>query len=117
VLRARTDAGSGEPPSPWCHLAWILSTAVVGILRGITSWPGAIFGLPRPSSTLLKLDFRSASHLGLLDVVFAFLFVDLFDNVGTLVGVCEQAGFMRDGKIPGVGRVCWRMLWGQLSDL
>jgi len=54
---------------------------------------------------LPQLDFRSASHLGLLDVVFAFLFVDLFDNVGTLVGVCEQAGFMRDGKIPGVGRV------------
>src|SRR5262249_49391088 len=85
-------------------LLGILSTAVVGILRGITSWPGAIFALPRPSSTLLQLDFRSASHLGLLDVVFAFLFVDLFDNVGTLVGVCEQAGFLRDGEIPGVGR-------------
>jgi AGZA family xanthine/uracil permease-like MFS transporter len=37
--------------------------------------------------------------------LFAFFFVDLFDNVGTLVGVCEQAGFVRDGKIPRVGRV------------
>ena len=36
--------------------------------------------------------------------MFAFLFVDLFDNVGTLVGVCEQGGFMKDGKIPRVGR-------------
>ena len=36
--------------------------------------------------------------------MFMFLFVDLLDNVGTLVGVCEQAGFVKDGKIPRVGR-------------
>ena len=41
----------------------------------------------------------------MLDILFALLFVDLFDNVGTLVGVCEQAGFVRDGKIPRVGRI------------
>jgi len=41
----------------------------------------------------------------LLEILFAFLFVDLFDNVGTLVGVCEQGGFIKDGKIPRVGRV------------
>ncbi|MGA9758323.1 MAG: NCS2 family permease, partial [Candidatus Sulfotelmatobacter sp.] len=39
------------------------------------------------------------------EILFAFLFVDLFDNVGTLVGVCEQGGFVKDGKIPRVGRV------------
>jgi len=61
--------------------------------------------MPHPSSTFLKLDFRGATHLGLLEILFAFLFVDLFDNVGTLVGVCEQGGFMREGKIPRVGRV------------
>jgi AGZA family xanthine/uracil permease-like MFS transporter len=41
----------------------------------------------------------------LLEIMFAFLFVDLFDNVGTLMGVCAQAGFVKDGKIPRVGRV------------
>jgi AGZA family xanthine/uracil permease-like MFS transporter len=41
----------------------------------------------------------------LLEILFAFLFVDLFDNIGTLVGVCEQGGFIKDGKIPRVGRV------------
>jgi len=41
----------------------------------------------------------------LLEILFAFLFVDLFDNVGTLVGVCEQGGFVKNGKIPRVGRV------------
>lgn len=86
-------------------LLGILGTALVGIVRGITGWPEAIFALPHPSSTLLQLDFRGASRLGLLEIMFAFLFVDLFDNVGTLVGVCEQAGFIKDGKIPRVGRV------------
>src|ERR1700677_3896431 len=86
-------------------LLGIFGTALLGILRGITSWPTAIFSMPHPSSTFLQLDFRGASHLGLLEILFAFLFVDLFDNVGTLVGVCEQGGFIKDGKIPRVGRV------------
>ena len=60
--------------------------------------------MPHPSSTFLQLDFRGAIHLGFLEIMFAFLFVDLFDNVGTLVGVCEQGGFIKDGKIPRVGR-------------
>jgi AGZA family xanthine/uracil permease-like MFS transporter len=83
----------------------IVGTTVLGILRGLSHWPAAILSLPHPSSTFLKLDFRGASHLGLLEILFAFLFVDLFDNVGTLVGVCEQGGFIKDGKIPRVGRV------------
>jgi AGZA family xanthine/uracil permease-like MFS transporter len=85
-------------------LIGILGTTLLGILRGIAHWPTGILSLPNPGATFLKLDFRSAVHLGLLEILFAFLFVDLFDNVGTLVGVCEQAGFMRDGKIPRAGR-------------
>jgi AGZA family xanthine/uracil permease-like MFS transporter len=86
-------------------LIGIVGTALLGMLRGISSWPSAIFSMPHPSSTFLQLDFRSAIHLGFLEILFAFLFVDLFDNVGTLVGVCEQGGFIKDGKIPRVGRV------------
>jgi AGZA family xanthine/uracil permease-like MFS transporter len=86
-------------------LIGIVGTTLVGILRGLSHWPSAIVAWPHPSSTLFKLDFRGAIHLGLLEIVFAFLFVDLFDNVGTLVGVCEQGGFIKDGKIPRVGRV------------
>ena len=86
-------------------LLGILGTTALGIARGISAFPGTLFSMPHPSSTLLRLDFRGAVHLGLLEILFAFLFVDLFDNVGTLVGVCEQGGFMRDGKIPRVGRV------------
>ena len=86
-------------------LLGILGTTLFGIVRGIASWPSGLVAMPQPSSTLLQLDFRSAMHLGLLEIIFAFLFVDLFDNVGTLVGVCEQAGFIKNGKIPRVGRI------------
>src|SRR5258707_1041762 len=61
--------------------------------------------LPNPSSTFLKMDLRGALHLGLVEIIFIFLFVDLFDNVGTMVGVCEQGGFVKDGKIPRVERM------------
>jgi adenine/guanine/hypoxanthine permease len=86
-------------------LVGILGTTILGILRGISGWPSTLFSMPHPSSTFLRLDFRGAIHLGFLEILFAFLFVDLFDNVGTLVGVCEQGGFVKNGKIPRVGRV------------
>jgi AGZA family xanthine/uracil permease-like MFS transporter len=85
-------------------LIGVVVTTVLGIFRGMATWPAHILSLPHPSATWLKLDLRGALHLGLLEIVFVFLFVDLFDNVGTLLGVCEQGGFVKDGKIPRVGR-------------
>jgi adenine/guanine/hypoxanthine permease len=85
-------------------LIGVLATTLLGILRGMSQWPAAVMSMPHPGATWLKLDLRGALHLGLLEIIFVFLFVDLFDNVGTLVGVCEQGGFVRDGKIPRVGR-------------
>lgn len=85
-------------------LIGVLATTGIGILRGMASWPARVLSFPHPASTWLKLDLRGALHLGLFEIIFVFLFVDLFDNVGTLVGVCEQGGFVKDGKIPRVGR-------------
>ncbi len=85
-------------------LLGIAGTTLYGILRGLAHWPAAWLSLPHPGGTFLQLDLRAATHLGLLEIIFAFLFVDLFDNVGTLVGVCEQGGFVKDGRIPRVGR-------------
>jgi adenine/guanine/hypoxanthine permease len=85
-------------------LVGILGTTLFGIFRGLAHWPAAWMALPRPSTTFLKLDLRGAAHLGFLEIIFIFLFVDLFDNVGTLVGVCEQGGFVKDGRIPRVGK-------------
>jgi adenine/guanine/hypoxanthine permease len=86
-------------------LLGIFGTVVFGIARGIAPTPAHFVSLPHPSSTFLQLDLRGAVHLGLWEIIFAFLFVDLFDNIGTLMGVCAQAGFVKDGKIPRVGRI------------
>ena len=85
-------------------LLGILGTTLFGIARGLTHWPSSILALPNPRATFLQLDLKGALHLGLVEIIFIFLFVDLFDNVGTMVGVCEQGGFVKDGKIPRVGR-------------
>src|SRR5581483_9516875 len=86
-------------------LLGIFGTTIFGIIRGIAHRPAVLVSMPHPAGTFLQLDVRGALHLGLWEVIFAFLFVDLFDNIGTLMGVCAQAGFVKNGKIPGVGRV------------
>ena len=85
-------------------LAGILAITIAGIPLGLAHWPSHLFSLPHPTGTLLKLDLRSAAKLGLGDLIFVFFFVDLFDNVGTLVGVCEEGGFLVDGKLPRASR-------------
>lgn len=86
-------------------LLGIAGTMIFGIVRGVAHRPEKFISIPHPSSTLFQLDLRAALHLGLWEIIFAFLFVDLFDNIGTLMGVCAQAGFVKDGRIPRVGRV------------
>jgi AGZA family xanthine/uracil permease-like MFS transporter len=85
-------------------LLGIVAITIAGIPAGVSHWPAHFFSWPHPAETFLKLDLRSATKLGLGELVFVFFFVDLFDNVGTLVGVCEQGGFMRDGKLPRASR-------------
>jgi AGZA family xanthine/uracil permease-like MFS transporter len=85
-------------------LLGILGTTLFGMARGLAHWPTRLLALPHASTTFLKLDLKGALHLGLVEIIFIFLFVDLFDNVGTMVGVCEQGGFVKDGKIPRVGK-------------
>jgi len=85
-------------------LLGIVAIALAGIPLGLDHWPTHLFSWPHPAGTFLKLDLRSAARLGLGELIFVFFFVDLFDNVGTLVGVCEQGGFLRDGKLPRASR-------------
>jgi AGZA family xanthine/uracil permease-like MFS transporter len=85
-------------------LLGIVAIALAGIPLGLAHWPGQLFSWPHPAGTFLKLDLRSATRLGLGELIFVFFFVDLFDNVGTLVGVCEQGRFLRDGKLPRASR-------------
>jgi len=85
-------------------LIGIIAITLAGIPLGVSHWPAHVFSLPHPGGTFLKLDLRSAAKLGLGELIFVFFFVDLFDNVGTLVGVCEEGGFLVDGKLPRASR-------------
>ncbi len=85
-------------------LIGIVLITLAGIPLGVSHWPAHLFSWPHPSGTFLKLDLRSATKIGLGELVFVFFFVDLFDNVGTLVGVCEQGGFLHQGKLPRASR-------------
>ncbi len=85
-------------------LLGIVAITFAGIPLGLSHWPAHFFSLPHPSGTFLKLNLHSATKLGFGELIFVFFFVDLFDNVGTLVGVCEEGGFLRDGKLPRASR-------------
>jgi AGZA family xanthine/uracil permease-like MFS transporter len=82
----------------------ILATAAVGIVFDIISWQGFVAMPPSLAPTFLKMDIMGALKLGLLSVIFIFLFMDVFDTVGTLAGVGELGGFMRQGKLPRAGK-------------
>src|SRR5256884_3098303 len=85
-------------------LLGIVAITLAGIPLGLSHWPTRFFSLPHPSGTFLQLDLRAAAKIGLGELIFVFFFVDLFDNVGTLIGVCEGGGFLRDGKLPRASR-------------
>jgi len=61
-------------------------------------------GLKQKTKTVLQFDFSHLFTLGMIEIIFVFFFLDLFDTVGTLVGVGQQAGFMKDGKLPRARR-------------
>jgi AGZA family xanthine/uracil permease-like MFS transporter len=87
-------------------LIGVLATMAVGIAFGQVHWHPQVVHLGDLAATAGKLDIRGALGLHLLEIIFVFLFVDLFDNIGTLVAVTERAGLMRkDGTIPRLNRI------------
>ncbi|MEP7340814.1 MAG: NCS2 family permease [Acidobacteriota bacterium] len=83
----------------------ILAVTAAAIAFKIAKLPTSIVQLPEWRSTFLQLDIRGALKLGLFDVIFVFLFVDLFDTIGSLMGLGRQAGYLTaDGKMPRVNR-------------
>ena len=93
-------------------LIGIVATALVAWLFGQVTIDPEPYHFSALTATAFKLDVAGAfglggSHgLGLLEILFVFLFVDLFDNIGTLVAVTKRAGLMdEDGRIPGLNRI------------
>ncbi|MDD2574009.1 MAG: NCS2 family permease [Bacillota bacterium] len=84
----------------------ILSTSVVGMVFGIVPWPeGIVSPPPSISPIFMKMDFKAVLNVGLIPIIFTFTFVDLFDTMGTLVGVASKAKMLdKDGKLPRINR-------------
>jgi len=81
-------------------LAGMLITTVAGLASGLVSYQGLVGAPPSIAPTFLQLDILDAFRPGMVSVVFVFFFLALFDSVGTLVGVAQQAGLMRGGELP-----------------
>ena len=78
----------------------ILITTIIGIPMGVTTLNGIISTPPSIEPILFKFEWDKIFTTDMVIVVFTFLFVDLFDTIGTLIGVSTRAGLMKNGKIP-----------------
>ena len=83
----------------------ILIITVLGIIFGDVQYHGIMSTPPSIAPTFMQLDFSAIFDVSMISVIFAFLFVDLFDTAGTLVGVATKANLIKeDGKIPRLNR-------------
>jgi AGZA family xanthine/uracil permease-like MFS transporter len=80
-------------------LIGILVVTAIGLPFGLAKFTGIVSIPPSIAPTLLQLDFSRIGELTFLIVVFSILFVDVFDNAGTLIGVTHRTGLMKDGKL------------------
>ena len=98
ALEARKIAGS--------VIISILFITFISIIFNITTLKGVMSIPPSLAPTFLQLDIAGAFQVSMIVIIFSFLFVDLFDNSGTLIGVAKNSGLMRaDGYLPRMGRV------------
>ena len=84
-------------------IAGIIVTTIIGVACGITELPKGSwvsFSLPDISGTFMQMDLRGALSHGLISIIFTLTMVDLFDNMGVLIGLARKCGFMHnDGEI------------------
>jgi AGZA family xanthine/uracil permease-like MFS transporter len=81
-------------------LAGIFASTAVGFALGIVQYHGLVSMPPSIAPVAFELDVWGALSLGAVPVIFVFFFLDLFDSIGSLIGIAEQGGFMRNGELP-----------------
>ena len=87
-------------------LIGVLGTMLLGVLFHQVHWQPVHYSLSAIRATAFQLDIRGALHIGAFEIIFVFLFVDLFDNIGTLVAVTQRAGLISpDHTIPRLNRI------------
>jgi AGZA family xanthine/uracil permease-like MFS transporter len=90
---------------PGAMLIGILTVTILGILMGMIEYRGIVSSPPEFASVFLKLDILGALDLAMISVIMSFLFVNLFDTAGTLLGVANQAKLVDDeGNIKGMDK-------------
>ena len=87
-------------------LIGIAVTTLLGVLLKVIDVPHAFMSMPPSMAPIaFKLDIKNALHLSMLNAVFSFLFVHIFDSVGTVVACAYEAGMVKkDGKIENIGK-------------
>lgn len=84
-------------------LIGILVTTVIGIPMGITQYDGVVSSPQSIEPIFMQFQWGEILSMDMLIIVFTFLFIDMFDTIGTLVGVATKANMMKpDGKIPRI---------------
>ena len=85
----------------------IIITTVIALIAGEVKAPETLVSMPPSISPLVfKLDIMSALSFGLIGAIFSFMFVDLFDSVGTIVACSYEAGFVdEEGKVKNVDKI------------
>jgi AGZA family xanthine/uracil permease-like MFS transporter len=87
-------------------LIGILGTTALGVVFGLVRWQPQTYSFHDITATAFHLNIRGALSYGLVEIVFVFLFVDLFDNIGTLVAVGKQARlFDKANQIPRINGI------------
>src|SRR5215469_13974377 len=87
-------------------LIGVLTTTLLGIFWHQVHWQPSPYNLSAIKATAFHLNIPGALHIGLYEIIFVFLFVDLFDNIGTLVAVTQRAGLIApDHTIPRLNRI------------
>jgi len=87
-------------------LIGILATALAGMLLRLSPFPTGIMDVPPSIAPIaFKLDIMGALKVSLWANIFSFMFVDLFDSLGTLLAVCREAGLEKDGDIKDLPRM------------
>lgn len=85
----------------------ILGTTLLGMIFGVSPWPTGITAIPPSIAPIaFELDILGALKFSLFATIFSFMFVDLFDSLGTMFAVCREAGMANEkGEIPGLPRM------------
>lgn len=79
----------------------IIAVTAIAMATGMVSYRGLVSAPPSLAPTFMQMDIAGALEVGLISVVFAFLFVDLFDTSGTLIGAAQRGGLLdRNGNLP-----------------